>query len=294
MAGRPFWSGQLKISLVSFGIELYPATKPHGGIAFHQIDRASGQRVRHLNVIDGDRPIENAEIVKGYEYSKGEYVAIEPEEIGKLRIEARKVVEVGQFVDATELVPLLIENPYFVLPASKEPGDAFAVLRKAMEQTNKAALGEIAFGGREHLIAITAPRDKSFHGMMAYTLRYGEELRDSEDFEVPDQRGATDKKQFAMAVELIRAYSSPLDLAAFKDDYEAALRQLIEAKQKNMPLPLSEDAPKRAKVTNLMDALKRSVTQAKRTPVRQKAGATSAAKKGPMLVKSKTRRHKAA
>src|SRR5580658_3580051 len=104
MAGRPFWSGQLKISLVSFGIELYPATKPHGGIAFHQIDRASGQRVRHLNVIDGDRPIENSEIVKGYEYSKGEYVAVEPEEIGKLRIEATKVVEVGQFVDATELV----------------------------------------------------------------------------------------------------------------------------------------------------------------------------------------------
>jgi DNA end-binding protein Ku len=294
MAGRPFWSGQLKISLVSFGIELYPATKPHGGIAFHQIDRKTGQRVRHLNVINDEQPVDNSEIVKGYEYSKGEYIVVEPEEIARLRIETRKTVEVGQFVDVTELSPSLFENPYFVLPASKESTDAFAVLRRAMEQTGKAALGEIAFGGREHLIAITAPKDEGFRGMTAYTLRYGEELRNSDDFEIPSPRGNVDKKQFSMAVELIRAYSSPLKLDAFEDDYEAALRQLIEAKQKHLPLPLSEDAPRRTKVTNLMDALRRSVNQAKRAPARQKASATGSTKKGPVLVKGKPRRRKAA
>ena len=71
MAGRPYWSGQLKISLVSFGIQLFPATNSQSGVTFHQIDRATGQRIRHLNVIDGDDPVENSEIVKGYEYSKG-------------------------------------------------------------------------------------------------------------------------------------------------------------------------------------------------------------------------------
>lgn len=74
MVGRPFWSGQLRISLVSFGIQLFPATNPAAEISFHQIDRASGQRVRHLNVIDDDQPVDNSEIAKGYEYSKGKYL----------------------------------------------------------------------------------------------------------------------------------------------------------------------------------------------------------------------------
>jgi len=86
MADRPYWSGQLKVSLVSFGIQLYSATNSSSGINFHQIDRASGQRIRHLNVVGDKEPVENAEIVKGYEYSKGKYLLIEPDEISKVRI----------------------------------------------------------------------------------------------------------------------------------------------------------------------------------------------------------------
>jgi DNA end-binding protein Ku len=294
MAARPYWSGQLKISLVSFGIELFPATKSQGGIRFNQIDRTTGQRVRHLNVIDGDQPVENPEIVKGYEYSKGQYIIMEPAEIAKLRIPTRSVLEINQFVDLADLSPLLFESPYFVLPQPKESPDAFAVVRKAMEQTKKAAIGEIAFAGREHLVAIAVPPDKSFHGMMAYTLRYGEELRDSTEYDSALAKHEVDKKQLAMATELIRAYSSPLHLDAFKDDYEEALRELIEAKQKNMPLPLEEEKPNRAKVTNLMDALRRSVTEAKRPPARERPTAAAASKKGPMLVKAGSRKHKVA
>jgi DNA end-binding protein Ku len=293
MATRPYWSGQLKISLVSFGIELFPATQPQGGIRFHQIDRKTGQRVRHLNVIYDDQPIENSEIVKGYEYSKGQYIIIEPAEIAKLRIPTKNVLEVSQFVDLADLAPSLFEAPYFVVPRPKDSPDAFAVVRKAMEQTRKAAIGEIAFAGREHLVAIAVPPEKSFHGMMAYTLRYGEELRNSADYDSGPAKPEVDKKQLAMATELIRAYSSPLKLDAFKDDYEEALRQLIEAKLKNMPLPLDEEKPKRAKVTDLMDALRRSVTEAKRPPASDKPTGT-ASKKGPILVKSGSRKRKVA
>jgi DNA end-binding protein Ku len=295
MAGRPYWQGQLKISLVSFGIELFPAAKSLAGIRFHQIDRATGQRVRHLNVIDDNQPVDNSEIVKGYEYSKGQYIVIEPAEIAKLRIPTKSVIEVHQFVDLGELSPSFFEEPYFVAPHAKESPDAFAVVRKALEQTHKAAMGEIAFAGREHLVAIMASPDKSFRGLMAYTLRYGEELRDSADYDSAFPKQDVDKKQLAMATELIRAYSSPLDMNAYKDDYEEALHRLIEAKQKNMPLPIEEEKPKRGKVTDLMEALRRSVTQAKRPPVREKEAATKhAEKKGPMLVKPGTRKHKAA
>lgn len=284
MAGRPYWSGQLKISLVSFGIQLYPATNAQSGVTFHQIDRATGQRVRHRNVTDESEPVENSEIVKGYEYSKGKYLIIEPEEIAKLRIETKSTIDVKQFVPLNELPPALFEKPYFVIPEPKEPANAFAVVRKAMEQTGKAALGEIAFGGREHLVAIAVPPERSYPGLMAYTLRYEEELRRSEDY-LPDTSNLRvaeiDKKQLAMATQLIDAYSHPLNLGDFKDDYESALRMLIDAKQKNAPLPLEEEAPKPTKVVNLMDALRQSVSQAKRPSGRRPASGKGSPEKRP-------------
>ena len=100
MAGRPYWSGQFKISLVSFGIQLFPATNYQSGVTFHQIDRSTGERIRHLNVIDDDKPVENSEIVKGYEYTKGKYLIVEPDEIANLRIETKNVIDVQQFVDS--------------------------------------------------------------------------------------------------------------------------------------------------------------------------------------------------
>ena len=157
MAGRPYWSGQFKISLVSFGIQLYPATNSQSGVTFHQIDRSTGERIRHLNVIDDDQPVENSEIVKGYEYTKGKYLIVEPDEISNLRIETKNVIDVQQFVDTGRTASRAFEKPYFVVPEPKESPDAFAVVRKAMEETGKAAIGEIAFGGREHLVAIAVP-----------------------------------------------------------------------------------------------------------------------------------------
>jgi DNA end-binding protein Ku len=242
--------------------------------------------------VNDDKPVDNAEIVKGYEYSKGNYVIVQPEEIAKLRIETNKSIAVSQFVDMAELDPILFEKPYFVKPQPKESSDAFAVVRKAMEETNMAALGEIAFGGREHLIAIAVPSDKNFQGLMGYTLRYAEELRKPEEYFSDISEIRVDKKQLAMATELIHAYTTPLNIEAFKDDYEEALRSLINAKRKNMPLPL-EEKPKRLQAVNFMDALRRSVTQAKRPPTREKPAAKSVSKKGPVLVKPK-RKNRAA
>ncbi|MFZ0301826.1 MAG: Ku protein [Terracidiphilus sp.] len=298
MAGRPYWSGQFKISLVSFGIQLYPATNYQSGVQFHQIDRSTGGRIRHLNVLDNDQPVENSEIVKGYEYTKGKYLMVEPEEISNLRIETKNVIDVQQFVDPDELPLTLFEKPYFVVPEPKESPDAFAVVRKAMEQCGRTAIGEIAFGGREHLIAIAVPLDRSEPGMMAYLLRYGEELRNGGEYfsQIPAARANTvDKKQLAMATQLIEAYSHPFHLDAFKDDYEVALRELIEAKQKNAPLPLEEKRARTAKVINLMDALRQSVSKAKR-PVASERRSSSRieTKKGPALVNGGKRRHRAA
>jgi DNA end-binding protein Ku len=298
MVGRPFWSGQLKISLVSIGIQLYPAVNSQSGITFHQIDKVTGQRIRHQNVVEkGEEPVENTEIVKGYEYTKGKYIAIDPDEIKRLRVPTRRTIEVKQFVDLGELSPELFEKPYFVLPDSKDSQEAFAVVREAMKHAGKAAIGEVAFGGREHLVAFSVPTDKS-QGMMAYTMRYAEELRKAEDYFSGTTPVAIDKKQLGMASDLIKAYSAPFQFDEYKDDYEAALRELIEAKQENMPLPLEDEAPEHPRSIGLMDALRRSLEEAKPSATRKKSPAgekvASATKAGPVLVKSAKRKHRAA
>ena len=289
MPGRPFWSGQLRISLVAFGVQLFPATSTTSEITFHQIDRKTHQRVRHLNVIDDDKPVNNSDIVKGYEYSKGNYVIVEPEEVKKLRIETNKTIDISQFVDPDQIPPYLFERPYFIVPDPKGPIDAFSVVREAMTQANKFAIGEIAFGGREHLIAIAPAPDKKARGLMAYTLRYSEELRDAKDYFGDIADATIGKKELALANDLIKSHSAPFHLDEFKDDYEAALRELIEAKRTESPLPVVEEKP-RPKVVNLMDALKRSIDESTKKP----SASERKAKKGPTLVKSGKRSHRAA
>lgn len=257
---RPYWSGQIRISLVSFGVKLFPATEARSEIHFHQIDRKTGERVRHQKVAEGDdAPVGKEDIVKGYEYSKGHYVQIEPQEIEHLRIPSKKTLEVQQFVSIDDLDPEYFEKPYFVLPENDAQAEAFAVVREALREAKKAALGKIAMAGREHVVAIAPPSDPKLAGMMAYTLRYAEELRSPAKFFAEVKTPKIDAEQLSLAKELIQRKVGKFDPTKFTDTYEAALRELVEAKMKHLPLPVEEKPARRAKVINLMDALRRSV-----------------------------------
>lgn len=288
---RPFWSGHIQISLVSFGIKLFPAVEAKSEIRFHQISRKTGERIRHQKVSASDEePIENDEIVKGYEYSKGQYIQIEPAEIAELRITSKSVIELQQFVDLDELSPTFFEKPYFVVPESNAQADAFAVVQKALQQTRKAGLGKIAVGGREHLIAISAPSDAKLAGLMGYFLRYSEEIRDAKEYFSEVKAGKVDDDQLALAKELIKRKSKPFEPQNFSDDYEAALHELVDAKLKHIPLPSKQAAP-RGKVIDLMDALRRSIGEpaAKKKPVARATAGVAKEKPGPRLIESQSR-----
>jgi DNA end-binding protein Ku len=284
---RPYWSGQIQISLVSFGVSLFPATEAKSEIHFHQLSRKTGERIKHQKVSGDEGAVENSDIVKGYEYRKGEYVTIEPDEIEHLRIASRHTLEMTQFVDADEINPEYFEKPWFVVPENDVQAEAFAVVRKALQVTKKVALGKIAFGGREHLVAVSAPTDDAMAGMMAYTLRYPEELRDPADYFADIKKVMVDDDQLSLAKELIQRKASKFVPEKFKDEYEAALRAMVEAKVEHAPLPEEEVAPKQGKVINLMDALRKSIQQGGKTEAtpRTKRPATSA-KKGISLVRS--------
>jgi DNA end-binding protein Ku len=293
---RPFWSGHIQISLVSFGVKLFPATEAKSEIRFHQISRKTGERIHHQKVAgDSDAsPVEKDQIVKGYEYRKGEYVTIEPGEIENLRIPSRSTFEVTQFVDPSELDPELYEKPYFVVPDGDQQAEAFAVVRKALQSTRKAGLGKIAFGGREHLVALSAPPEAKddgpeTRGMMAYTLRYAEELRKPAEYFSEIKKTTVDADQLALAKELIQRKAATFAPERFTDEYESALRAMVEAKVNHAPLSQDESAPRSAKVINLMDALRKSVKSDQAPATRKKGPARATAadsQKSLSLVKS--------
>ncbi len=305
---RPYWSGQIQISLVSFGVKLFVATESKSEIRFHQISRKTGERVKHQKVLssaiednpgEAADPVDKDEIVKGYEYRKGEYVTIEPKELAELRVASKHSIEVSQFVGLDELTPEYMEKPYFIVPEDDVQAEAYAVVRAALKKTKKAALGKIAFGGREHVIAVTAYDDDKLGGMMGYTMRYQEELRDPAEYFKDVKKVAVNADSLELAMELIKRKASKFDPEKFKDQYEAAVRELVEAKIKHLPVPTDEQeaAPRRGQVINLMDALKKSVgegaapsTAKKKPSSSEKTEKVPAAKKGISLVKTAKRK----
>ena len=178
---RPYWSGNVQISLVSFGVSLYVATESKSQISFHQISRRTGERIRHQKVLESaaesreaTTAVESDEIVKGYEYSKGQYVIIEPSELENLRVPSKHTIAVSQFVDARRAESRIRREALLRHSRKRHvqprPSTSSA---QALVNTGKAAIGKVAFSGREHIVALV-PAGPDSPGMMAYTLRYPE------------------------------------------------------------------------------------------------------------------------
>lgn len=256
MATRAYWSGHIRISLVSFAVKLFPAFNPARQIAFHQIDRKSGQRVRNQLIVPDVGPIDRDDIVKGYEYKKGEYVEIDPEDLKALRLPSKDTIDILQFVDLSDIEPVYYDRPYYIVPDDKMALPAFATVREAMRASHKAALGEVVFGGKEHLAAIRA----CGRGLLMETLRYSDEVRQSSSYFDAIEKIEIEADQLDLARGLIDQKTAPLDMSKFSDSYEDAVRELVEAKLHDKPLPKTEKSMPQGNVINLMDALKNSLT----------------------------------
>ncbi len=296
---RPYWTGRIQVSLVSFGVQLFVATESKSQLSFHQISRSTGERVRHQKVLQSavDADPETAgpavgkeEIVKGYEYRKGEYVIIEPSELEELKVPSKHTIDVSQFVTLDELAPEYIEKPYFVAPENDSQAEAFAVIRRALLESRKVAIGKVSFAGREHIVAIRPAGDEAHGGMIAYTLRYANELRNEQDYFRDLRNVDINAESLEMAETLIAKKSAKLDLSKFEDGYEVAVKQLVEAKVNKMPVPKDEIPQSTGKVINLMDALRKSLSSTdasagKRVPKKPAASVKDESKKGIGLVK---------
>jgi DNA end-binding protein Ku len=255
MPTRAYWSGNIRLSLVSIPIQVVPATKTGAKISFHQIHKPSGARIRYQKVVPDIGPVDNDEIVKGYELEKGKYVLLEDKEIDKLKLEAKKTLDLVQFVGVHDIDPMYFERPFFVLPDDDEDNEAFIVLREALKKTKKVGLGQIVIRGKGMIVALRA----CGKGMMLETLRYADEVKkpDTAFSDIKGEKPADD--MIDLAEELIKKKTGKFDPAVFKDTYDDALRELIEAKAEHRQIRQIEEARPTAQVIDLMDALRKSV-----------------------------------
>src|SRR4028119_124872 len=172
MAARAYWKGQIRLALVSIPVEIFSATKSGASIAFNQIHEPTGQRIKYEKVVPGVGAVPAEEIVKGFEVAKGNYVLIEDDEIEAVKLESKKTLELTQFVDHNEIDVLYFEKPYYVVPADDLAEEAFVVLREALRQTKKVAIGQLALRGREFIVSLKP----CGRGIVLETLRYADEV----------------------------------------------------------------------------------------------------------------------
>jgi DNA end-binding protein Ku len=257
MAARAYWSGRIRLALVSIPVDIVAATKSSSRISFNQIHEPSGKRIRYEKVVPGIGPVEADDIVKGYEVDKGKYVLLSDEEIEDVKLEAKHSIDLVQFVDEDAIDPIYFEKPFYILPDEddEDAEEAYAVLRDALKKTKKVGLGQLVVRGQGSIVAIK-PFDK---GLMLETLRYADEVKKADSVFDNLPKKTPDKDLVELAEELIGKKAGDFHPEKFKDSYTVALKELIEAKLEKRPPKEIEETPPASNVINLMDALKRSV-----------------------------------
>src|SRR6202035_973589 len=247
--------GYLKLSLVSCPIALFPATSEREKISFHQLNKNTGHRVKYRKVdADTGDEVDSADIIKGYEVGKGDYIELDPEELEAVAIESKRTIDIDEFVPRDEIDELYLNSPYYIAPDGEVGQQAFAVIREAIRREGMVAIGKGVFTSREHVIALEA-RGK---GLLGITLRYPYEVRNEADYfdDIPDEK--IPKDMLDLAAHIVKTKEGHFDPSKFDDRYEDALKELIRKKQEGKPIKRPERREP-AKVVNLMDALRRSV-----------------------------------
>jgi len=220
---RATWRGHLKISLVNIPILVFPATDAAAALSFNQLHDACQTRVQQRRWCPQcAREVPNSEIVKGFEFAKGQYVVLRDEDLDAVRPESTRVIDLVQFAPARQLDPMYIDRTYYLAP-DKGGADAFVVMREAM--ADRIGIGKLAIYGREYLIAVR-PLERA---LVLHTLHHAAELRALEDVvdltAIAGQAPAADVK---LARQVVATFTAPLRLDTFTDAYVAGLRQVID------------------------------------------------------------------
>jgi len=259
---RPYWKGYLKLALVSCPIALHAACSTSERIAFRQINKTTGNRLRQQLVDEETRePVTSDQKVRGYEIAKNQYLVVEDEELEKIQIESSHVIEIDSFVPRQQIDQRFFDSPYYVTPDAPVAQEAFAVIREAMRHKSMVALGRLVLAKRERVIALE-PYGK---GLLGTTLRYPYEIRNASNYfsEVPELSLAPDLLK--LAEHIVDSKVASFNPMAFRDRYEEALLAHLKAKEAGAVREEKNAFAGPRRFINLMDALRRSISREKRS-----------------------------
>ncbi|HYC68553.1 Ku protein [Brevundimonas sp.] len=282
MAARPTWQGHLKLSLVTCPVALYTATSSSSHVSFHLINPETNNRIRMVPTDPDTGPVERSDLVKGYEVSKDEYVLFDDEDFDKVKLESTRTIDIGQFVDEDDIDRLYWDSPFYVVPEKGVGTEAFAVIRDSMKAAGKIAIGCLVLRNRERQIALEV-RGK---GLVAYTLRPHEEVRDAADFfdDIPTVKA--DKDMVDIATRIIAQKEAEFDPSEFRDRYDEALKEMVKAKQKGGKGLVEAPEPDDTNVVDLMAALRASLKGSAGGERKAPAKKAAAKKKAPAKKKA--------
>ncbi|MFZ2104647.1 MAG: Ku protein, partial [Roseiarcus sp.] len=242
-AVRPYWKGYIKLALVSCPIGLWTASSSGERVAFRQINKKTGNRLRQQLVDDETRePVEAADKGRGYEYAKGSYLMIEDHELDAIEIESHRTIEIDTFVPRAEIDERFLDSPYYIAPNEPVGQEAFAVIREAMRSKDMVALGRVVLSKRERVIMLQ-PWDS---GLLGMTLRYPYELREAKDYfyDIPDVK--VEPELLTLAQHILKTKEAKFDPTRFVDRYEQAVVEMLQQKQAGLPATVKTFPPPRA------------------------------------------------
>ncbi|MDB5665916.1 Ku protein [Cypionkella sp.] len=274
MAPRAIWKGTLRIGEVNCAIALYTAASTAERVAFHTINRATGNRVRR-EFVDSEtgKPVASDEQVKGYELSAGDHVILDPEEIAAAIPESDKVLSVSAFVKSSDIDDIYFDKPYYLAPADRPSQEAFALIREGLEKKGVAAIAQAVLFRRMRSVLVRAHG----RGLIGTTLNFDYEVRSAAEAfkDIPDT--PIEGEMLNLAKHIIETKRGEFDVSSFDDCYESALADLVNSKlegRKISPPP----KVKQDKVVDLLAALRESAKLSEPKP-KSARGKTAAPKK---------------
>src|SRR6267154_22146 len=267
------WSGHLTFGLISMPVRLFSGARS-SGISFNMLHRTDKSRLKQQYICQAEGVVvDRADMVKGYEFRKDEYIIIEPDEIKKIEPQTAKTMEILEFVKTSEVDPVYFESSYYMMPeeAGRRP---YALLTKALEESEYVAIAKLTMHNREYTVFLRPHKG----GMMLHTMYYKEEVKELESFGAPDVE--IKDAELKIAHQLIEALADDWDPDKYHDTFQDNLKKLIETKLEGGEIQEIEKPKKLAPVIDLMSELKESLAQTKKPAASEKTEAPAKAKRG--------------
>jgi DNA end-binding protein Ku len=266
VAPRPFWKGYLKLSLVTCPVALLPATTDSEKVSFHTLNRKTGNRVQsqYVDAVSG-KPVAEDDEVKGYPRDDDEFVLLEDDELEAVGLESARTIDIDMFVPANSIEWIWYDKPHFLFPDDPIGEEAFSVIRDAMESTNTVGVARLVLYRRERAVMLK-PRDK---GILLWTLRYGDEVRDEDEYFGKIAHEKVPAKLMNLVTTLIDERSEAWTPDMVRDPVQARLKEIIASKKKGKKRTAAKEKerPEAAptNVVSILDALRSSIRADKRS-----------------------------